>query len=272
MGYPEWTLLGMGLSIIGALVALAFALLGQSPGLTQRLGLGGARLDLRVRSFTTYAFALLLLTIGFFLAGIPVDTDSGGPAVSGDPGETVAALESSTTALSSTSEAAENVSDSGSPTPVISPTEVSSPETGSFSGPPPSFPTIGPGAEGADSPDGPDGATSSDMTSGPPQESTDVPQASSTPTTIATPTPTETPSPTITPTPITGETAIVSSGGSTVWITRSPGGQNLTLVRDGDIVLILSGHANQAGLLWREVRTVNGILGWIQEIYLEYDE
>jgi SH3-like domain-containing protein len=24
--------------------------------------------------------------------------------------------------------------------------------------------------------------------------------------------------------------------------------------------------------LWREVRTVNGILGWVQETYLEYPE
>lgn len=266
MGYPEWTLLGMGLSLIGALFAMAFALLGQSPGLTQRLGLGGARLDLRVRSFTTYAFALLLLTIGFFLAGIPVDTQSG------DPDETVAALESSTTAPMSTSEGVENILDSGNSTPVISPTEASSPESGSFSGPPPSIPNIGSDAEGAISTAEVDGSAPTDETSAPPRESTDAPQASSTPTTMASPTPTETPSPTITPTPITGEIAILSSGGSTVWITRSPGGQNLTLVKDGDTVLILSGHANQAGLLWREVRTVNGILGWIQEIYLDYQE
>jgi hypothetical protein len=266
MGYPEWTLLGMGLSIMGALVALAFALLGQSPGLTQRLGLSGARLDLRVRSFTTYAFALLLLTIGFFLAGIPVDSQSS------DPVDTAAALESSTTTPMSTSEGAEDSSDSGIPTPLTSPTEASSPESGSFSGPPPSIPTNGPDAEGTNSTAQVDGSELTDETSAPPRETTGSPQASSTPTAIASPTPTETPSPTITPTPITGETAIVSSGGSTVWITRSPGGQNLTLVRDGDIVLILSGHANQAGLLWREVRAVNGILGWIQENYLEYEE
>ena len=188
--------------------------------------------------------------------------------MSGDAQQTVSDLESGSTAQG-TPEASENISDSGDLAPETGPAEASTPNTGSFSGPPPSLPTSGSEAEETESPVEIDGT---DETSSPPQDSSNAPQTSSTPTTVPSPTPTQTPSPTITPTPITGETAVVSSGGSTVWITRSPGGQNLTLVRDGDIVLILSGHANQAGLLWREVTTVNGILGWIQEAYLDYGE
>ena len=274
MGYPEWTLLGMGLSLLGALLALAFALLGQSPGLTQRLGLGGARLDLRVRSFTTYAFALLLLSIGFFLAGIPVDSPAAvavgttEPENSDNSPNDVAGIDSLGTP-SAFDAGGENSSEESQSAQAISPTAATSPESGSFGGPPPSSASVESEAEGEAS-SSESGSTGDESLS--PLQNTETPRPSSTPTTIATPTPTQTPSPTITPTPITGETAIISSGGSTVWITRSPGGQNLTLVRDGDTVLILSGHANQAGLLWREVRTVNGILGWVQETYLEYPE
>jgi hypothetical protein len=72
MGFPEWTLWGMGLAIAGALLALILSLLGQSPGILRRVGLGGSRLELRVRAFTGYALALLLLAIGFFIAGVPL--------------------------------------------------------------------------------------------------------------------------------------------------------------------------------------------------------
>jgi hypothetical protein len=264
----------MGLSLLGALLALAFALLGQSPGLTQRLGLGGARLDLRVRSFTTYAFALLLLSIGFFLAGIPVDSPAAvavgttEPENSDNSPNDVAGIESLGTPLVFDA-GGENSSEESQSAQATRPTAATSPESGSFGGPPPSSASVESEAEGEAS-SSESGSTGDESLS--PLQNTETPRPSSTPTTIATPTPTQTPSPTITPTPLTGETAIISSGGSTVWITRSPGGQNLTLVRDGDTVLILSGHANQAGLLWREVRTVNGILGWVQETYLEYPE
>jgi hypothetical protein len=278
MGYPQWTLLGMGLSIVGALIALAFALLGQSPGLIQRLGLGGARLDLRVRTFTTYAFALVLLSIGFFLAGIPVDseTDSTAGAGSGEmaslTGELGAATASPASSLDSSSDVVENATDDVGTGQEASSAEDSAPESGSFNGPPPVTPGLSSETGGETDADLVEGTTAPNEADIPPPGRTGTPRPTSSPTTAATPTPTETPSPTITPTPISGETAIVSSGGSTIWIVRSPGVQNLTLVRDGDTLLLQSGHANQAGQLWREVRTVNGILGWIQEIFLEYPE
>jgi hypothetical protein len=74
--------------------------------------------------------------------------------------------------------------------------------------------------------------------------------------------------PTLTPTPISGKTAAVNSGGSTIWIRRSPGGQNLVLVQDNDIVLVLPGHANQGGSLWQEVSTLDGFSGWLLEEFL----
>jgi hypothetical protein len=266
MGYPEWTLLGMGLSLLGALIALAFAMLGQSPDLTTRLGLAGARLDLQVRSFTTYAFALLLLAIGFFLAGIPIESDS------------VATQSSDATDdLASTGEAGtpSSVADMGAEqdnsTQEVTSTKPTTPETGAFSGPPPSISGQSPESQSDSAGDGADpdtgDAISEDEPTGPVSAAST--RNTSTPTRIATATPTQTPSPTITPTPISGETATVNSGGSTVWIARSPGGQNLTLVRDGDVVILLSGHANQGGVLWREVSTVNGISGWIQELFIE---
>jgi hypothetical protein len=86
-----------------------------------------------------------------------------------------------------------------------------------------------------------------------------------------TPTPTETPVPTLTPTPITGQTAVIDIGGGNVWLHRSPGGQNLIILSSGDIVIVLNGRANQGGILWQEVMTVNGVVGWIQEEFLVFD-
>ena len=268
----------MGLSILGALLALSFALLGQSPGLVQKLGLGGARLDLKVRTFTSYAFALLLLSIGFFLAGFPVETnenDGEGTSeiASAGDGTLTASVQGSTASSTEVlADAFQTPEEEGSDMqePVID--EDATPATGSFDGPPPVSPDLSP--ESGVSLDEGDTAASGEVDEEDAAQpgSTSTPRPSPTPTTQASPTPTATPRPTITPTPITGETALVSSGGSTIWIVRSPGGQNVTLVRDGDTLLLLPGHANEAGLLWREVRTVNGVLGWIQEIFLEYPE
>ena len=84
----------------------------------------------------------------------------------------------------------------------------------------------------------------------------------------ATPLPTATPSPTVTPTPIEGKTGLIDTDGSTLWVRRSPGGQQLVLVRDNEVVLIENGRANQGGILWREIRTVNDIVGWVQAEFL----
>lgn len=90
MGFPTWTLWGMGLSAVGALVAIALAFLAQSPRLLTRLNLNGQRLDLRAKAFTGYGLALLLLGIGFFVAGVPLE--SGGAAVAEANGDTAIAV------------------------------------------------------------------------------------------------------------------------------------------------------------------------------------
>ena len=91
------------------------------------------------------------------------------------------------------------------------------------------------------------------------------------PTITPTPLPTHTPTPTLTPTRIAEETAVINTGSSTVWLRRTPGGQNLAVLMGNDIVLLLPGHANLGGKLWREVSTVNNTAGWIEEIYLDYE-
>jgi hypothetical protein len=77
MGFPTWTLIGMGVTAVFALLMTILAYLAQSPRAIVRLGLAGQRLDLRVKLFTGYALASLILMLGFFLAGVPLDN---GPA------------------------------------------------------------------------------------------------------------------------------------------------------------------------------------------------
>ena len=62
----------MGLSSLGALLAVGLAFAAQSPKFLARTPLAGYRLDLRARAFTGYGFALMLLALGFFLAGVPI--------------------------------------------------------------------------------------------------------------------------------------------------------------------------------------------------------
>jgi hypothetical protein len=89
------------------------------------------------------------------------------------------------------------------------------------------------------------------------------------PTATNTPLPTATPTPTITPTPIDGITGTINTNGSTLWVRRSPGGQNLVVVQDNELVLVENGRANHSGILWREIRTVTGIVGWVQAEFLD---
>jgi hypothetical protein len=267
MGFPDWTLWGMGLSALGTLLFLVLALIAQSPGFMKRTGLIGARLDLRVRSFTGFALAMLLLAIGFFLAGVPLEsvpqTTAAGPVVP-------AATDPIPTSIPDV------IEDSSPPTEQA--TTQATPATGAFGGPPPS---ATPTAEQTAAPE----ATNEEVveetlaiestTTAPPGPSptptVTAADPTNTPTVTPTPAPTETPLPTLTPTPIAGETAIVDAGGSTVWLHRSPGGQNIVTVGSGERVIVLGGHANQGGILWREVSTLNGTIGWIEEEFLVYE-
>lgn len=264
MGFPDWTLWGMGLSLGGALLALTLALLGQSPGFLKRAGISGARLQQHVRTYTGYALALVLLACGFFVAGVPLD--QGTVQQSADQGsQDLASDQASAGEISSMPETSQEEE-----TNTVTPTRAT-PETGAFRGPPQTS------SPSPTAPTEPETGTSSGSVE---LEEVVPPQADATetgsptalpPTATPTPLPTPTPSPTMTPTPILNETAVVDTGGSTIWLLRSPGGQNLVTIADREVVILLLRHANEGGQLWRQVQTVEGVRGWIQEQFLQYD-
>ncbi len=271
MGFPDWTLWGMGLSAVGALLALLLALLGQSPQLLKRSGLSRARLDLRVRAFTSYALALLLLAMGFFLAGVPIgslqtEAPEGDNSLVEAPGAGIEpGAGSETDAGSSVTTIAQQLP----PTPTITP---GTPETGAFDGPPTKAEDTELEITDVGVPISPTLTAPVTTPSATPAGPTSTPTRANTATPTSTPLPTETPTPTLTPTPISGPTAVVDTGGSRIWIKRSPGGQNFVLVSDEEIVLILPGHANQGGQLWQEVSTLDGASGWLLEELLVISE
>lgn len=265
----------MGLSVAGALIAITLSWLGQSPKLLRRMGLGSLKLNLRVRAFTGYALALLLLATAFFLAGVPLGNSAENDTPAGQEAEVAVEPDSSPGATRGSTRT------EASPTPSGLSATPATPETGAFSGPP----TAEDASEASPAPEDnedsvgirstspvtqTDSAISTpeitEPTLGSTETETPVPSATALPT--ATPSPTETPLPTLTPTAIVGPTAVIETGGSTIWLKRSPGGQNMVLVRDGEVVLVLARRANQNGILWREVATVDGVEGWLQQEFV----
>jgi hypothetical protein len=275
MGFPEWTLWGMGISGLGALLMIGLALLAQSPATLARMRLLGSRLDLRARAFTGYGFALLLLAFGFFFAGVPIGPVGEGAVNNSTP----LAQATEPTTAGAAEETAAVVTDSLSietPTPRAT---VSTAGSGSFGAPPANI-TGTVAAEVA--PPTEAGATTVSTaapTDTPLATNTATATPSHTPTSTASPTPTPTstptttPTPTVTPTPIEGETAVISTQGNPVSVRRAPGSQQiLAQLQNGTVVVVQSGRANQGGLLWREIRTVEGVLGWVPEEFLALEE
>jgi hypothetical protein len=268
-GFPPWTLWGAGLSALGALIAIILAYIAQTPRFLKRTGLTVYRLDLQVRSFTGYALALLLLAMGFFLAGVPL-----GPQPSG---ESVVVVATPTPTPPSGEPAVMTTPDSDALTAL--PAAVT-PESGAFPGLPPELQTPTNEAtngsnlveDEANAPTPPIVPPTGTATAGPTTAATTTPAATATTTPTSTPTltptPTQTPTPTMTPTPIEGQTAVINTQGSNVWVRRMPGGQTLFLVSDREVVILLPGRANQGGLLWREISNLDGLTGWIQADFL----
>lgn len=273
MGFPTWTLWGMGLAAAAALIAVALAFIAQSPRLISRLGLASARLDLRARNFTGYGLAFLLLAMGFFAAGVPLGEqvtaaatpntaeplvagtiagdvmDQEGPVPTTDVQQAISALETAPAAAAAGNSGA--MDGSGLPTPVggadtpeAAPADAALPGAEATPTTPPELLGTVPAAS-AD--------TAAEATAVPP-----------------TATPEPLPSPTPSPTPIAGPTAQINDNTSTLSIRRTPGGEPLVQVMRGDTVLLLSGHAFHSGGLWREVATVTGVAGWVQERFLDY--
>lgn len=271
MGFPQWTLWGMGISLSGVLLLLLYSLRLQSTRVRVQGQIDPYRMEARVRAVTVYALALLLLAGGFFVAGVPLgesSEDGGSEPVSAPivEAESVVDLEDEAVALVAT-EPVEIVSPPASEaTP--SPTSVPlTPESGAFGGPPPTdAPTDTP-----EPTDLPTDEPTSTPTITPSPTNTPTPLPTNTP--VPPPTDTTTPTPTLTPTPIDGNTARINTGGSTIWVSRYPGSAtNDALLQDGDTVILLPGNANYAGIQWKEIMTVTGIVGWVQAEFLSFSE
>jgi len=270
MGFPIWTLWGMGIASLAALFFVSLAYLAQSPRWLLRLGLAGARLDLRVRTFTGYGLAMMILAFGFFLAGVPLES-GGAEEVAGvnqpTPGEMADPLQFEPLS--------EEMLATPSVTPSATPEIDGEGESGAFGGFIAPEPPADDEASDEETDDlrptptlDPDAHTPT-PTNTPLPTTTATATVTPSPTTTASPTPTQTPTPTMTPTPIVGETAVLNTAGSTIWLRRTPGGANLVLISDGDTLILLPGRANRGGILWREVSTVNGVTGWVQQAFLE---
>ena len=251
----------MALSALGALLFTGLALAGQSPKFLARTGLHGSRLDLRVRMFTGYGFACILLGFGFFLAGVPLD------------GSQFAEGETAVAQLTLTPDETE-VAVIGGALTTATPTVVNSQISQDDDGTPNSGAFVRLPAE-EETPDGESeaGEEVGDGTAvATPTPITETPTQTSTPTQTPTATPTVTPTPTLTPTPIEGETAVVNLGGGTIWLRSTPDGQNILIINSGDIVILRESYANRASRMWREVSTVNGDTGWLPVEFLDTGE
>lgn len=249
----------MGLAALGALVTILLAFIAQTPRLIARLGLAGARLDLRARAFTGYGLAFLLLALGFFLAGVPLG-GSAAATTEEAPAETAAAVSdlevAGTVAPADEATAEAGGSSSGM---VARPRETTTPEpdvTIDLAGSVPLTDTL-PSETAAVEPT-------------PQPLGTEEPTVLPTVTPSPSPAPTDTPEPTMTPTPIDGPTARVGNNTSTLPVREKPNGEPLALVYRGDTVILLSGHAFHSGGLWQEISTVDGVVGWVQDVFLDY--
>ncbi len=266
----------MGVTFAGAFVMVILAYIAQSPGFAARIGLGGTRIVHQVKTFTGYALAFMLLFTGFFLAGVPLDprltatavpTTAANLAVPPTLAGAASPVPTETAGVLPETEAADVTS-----TP--DPNTVLTPSSGAFGGPPPGQEgepeAVGtPAASGLDTTPSATAVTDPAVTPSPTNTVTPV---TFTPTPTHSPTPTATATPTITPTPIDGQTAVLNLGGSVIWLRRSPGGQNLLVLQDQETVILHAGRANRAGILWREVATGDGTVGWVEEQFLLFAE
>jgi hypothetical protein len=198
----------------------------------------------------------LLLGFGFYFAGGPIESLSSA-AVTTLEGE--ATLETAVTPDDNATAVADT-GDSGEPATPRS--TVSTAGSGSFGSPLTNTNQLE--ADDASTPD-----LDATPTATPVPTETPTTTPTNTPTSTASATPTDTPTPTVTPTPIQGETAVITTQGNPISVRRSPGGQQVLFqLQNGTMVILQNGRANQGGELWREVRTVEGVLGWVPESFL----
>lgn len=251
----------MGLSALGALVAIGLAYLAQSPRLLSRFKLTGRRFDLRAKSFTGYGLALLLLSMGFFMAGVPLDRNP-----SESLAETTTTPDDMAAALTSAADVPAEDEVAGGQSGAMSGLPTSSPggASGAMAGLITPQPTLDPGAVITATLD----AGETPLPSGVGTEPS--PTIAATATRAPTVTPTPEPSPTPSPTPILEPTARIGDNTSTLPVRRLPGGPVLVVLTRGDTVIPQAGHSFYSGEVWREIQTVGGVVGWVQDQFLDY--
>lgn len=273
MGFPGWTLWGMGISAAAALFFVLLAYLAQSPRQIARYRWLSFRLVNRGRALTGYGLASLLVALGFFLAGIPIEP----PTAQNQPQTESAVLITTPIPTLNPIESVEEDDSDGSEalgsTENEAPLADETPESGAFLRPPTAAPEDA--ATGDDNPPAAVSEEESDETPEPPPPAvtpSPSPVPTVTPTSTPSVTPTMTPTPTMTATPITGPTAIVDTLSSTLWVRRTPGGAQLELVLNGDILILEDSQLSAGGTLWQQVRTPSGNLGWVQAEFLTFSE
>lgn len=262
MGFPTWTLWGVGICVVLALLLLVYSVLLQSPSRRLQQNADPVRFDNQVRLLTTSAVALLILGGGFFLAGVPLGNQ---------PSDSLA---QEPTAFPNNSSQSGGAAINALTTPIPTP----DPSTGGAFG---ESANVGSGnidsAQSAftDSDTALGGAATPALIQPQIGEGTATLVLTDVPTVTPTPTITPTPRPSYTPTPIDVKTARVETGGSTLWvrtIPNAPQGQNNTLVYWNDILIIRSGQALAGGRFWQEVETVDGIQGWVPKEFLDFGD
>ena len=258
----------MGLSALGALIAIALAFLAQSPRLLTRLNMAGQRLDMRARTLTGYGLALLLLAMGFFAAGVPLGEEAA-PLAEATPAATDDGAIAATTPITATLAAG---SQSGAMVGLPTSSSDGDATTGLPTADLSAVAEITGTVELALSPDALTAAAAGVTVASTTVAETPTPEPTAT--VVPTATPTLTPSPTPTPTPIAGPTARLGDETSTLPVRRLPGLDEpvLAVLVRGEIVLLMSGHAFHTGDVWREISTVAGIIGWVPERFLVFEE
>ena len=274
MDFPQWSLWGMGGASLLALLLLGLTLIILSPRTANQLGLDATNTHRRVQSLVGYAFAMLLVAFGFFIAGVPIGEQN----ETGEQGLVTATMPAST------DEVTHGVGMPAETIPIIPSATLGESASGAFSEPLSRPATATPTLQSDETvmPDDvnvqpPTGTTSPSPTVAgtlpPTSTQTPSPTANSSPTPTPSSTPTISPTPTLTATPIAGKTATIDTNGSTLWIRRTPGGSPIKLINHGDTVIVLERRANQAGFLWQEIQTIeDAVSGWVRQEYLILDE
>ena len=286
-GFPAWTLIGMGISALGAVIFTALAFFAQSPNLLARFRLLGTEFASNTRRLTGLGLASTLLVWGFFMAGVPLGnqlTDVVQPVDA--PATTSADGDSNTNSIAQIEDSADGA------TGEVDAIESESAETGGFGSAAATQPanedeaesepngtsvsgSFGRPAEGNDdsAEEAAESASSTPTPTPVSQAATVAPTNTPTPTATPSPIPTATPTPTITPTAIKADTISVSFDGSVRWVYRVPGDNSrLQLINNGDQLFLESGRAMVKGVTWQEVRLLDGRLGWIQLRFLDLGE